>query len=290
MKSAYRFGWPRRFGRDGTRYFVFRRFELRRLEVQGSGISRGHWNGLKASTAAWSALVLLLGLTACDPNAAGDGRSKNGDGGDEDSAAMYVRYCAACHGVDGLTVANNDAPNLNSQALLRVADDEFLRASIAEGRPGANGRPHPGVKMSAYASSEGGPLTDDQIGQIVDYVAQWRTEEKVFLDPTWRSAGDIEAGRTVWDRECAACHGDDGWAEGAPRLAGETFQRHASDDFIRRSIELGRPEGGMPGFRLEPDELEDVVAFVRSLGALDEDGATGADSDAASGADEAGEG
>jgi cytochrome c oxidase cbb3-type subunit 3 len=188
------------------------------------------------------------------------------ESGEPDGEALYLQFCAACHGVDGSTVANSTAPNLSSQALLRVVDDEFMTVSTALGRPGTNARLKPGSKMSAYAKSERGPLDDAEIAAIVAHIRTWQEEPSVPLDDAWRAEGDVEAGRALWMTDCAVCHGEDGWGELAPRLVGSTFVEHASDDFIRQTLRVGRLDGGMPAYDYDDTEMGDLIVFIRALG------------------------
>ena len=183
-----------------------------------------------------------------------------------DGQALYMQFCAACHGPDGLTMANSIAPNLASQELLRVTNDRFLIASTALGRPGANARSRPGSKMTAYAKSERGPLTDEQIVAIVEHIRGWQVEPSVAVDPTWRAEGDPETGREIWLADCAECHGEDGWGEDVPRLVGTTFHEHASDDYIRQTLLLGRPDSEMPAYTYSDEEMGDLIVFIRALG------------------------
>ena len=182
-------------------------------------------------------------------------------------AERYVRYCAACHGPEGHTVAGMPAvPSLRGQGLLTVADDAFLHASIAGGRPGENGRGQPGTKMAAFDEARRGPLSTTEIDELVAYIRAWQTEPSIALDPAWRADGDAAAGRAVYLADCASCHGPDGWGQSAPRLAGETLQAAASDDFLRQTILRGRPGTTMVPFDYSAETVADVVAFIRTLG------------------------
>jgi len=178
--------------------------------------------------------------------------------------ALYLRFCAVCHGADGRTVPGMaSTPHLNSQGLLTVVDDAFLTASIARGRPGENGRDKPGTKMSVYGEEHGGPLSSEEIAQIVRHVRTWQTAPSVELPP-YRARGDPDNGRTVYTL-CVPCHGQDGWSTTAPSLAGRTLQETASDAFLRHAVLHGRPGTAMPGFRLSEQDLADLIAFVRTL-------------------------
>lgn len=181
------------------------------------------------------------------------------------AAADYVQYCAACHGVDGRTVAGSIAPNLASDDLLALAGDAFLRAAIAEGRPGRQALGAKGVKMMGYATSASGPLDDARIDGLVAHLRRWQTAPDVALDDGYRATGDVAAGAAIYARECASCHGADGWGDGAPRLAGAVFQASASDDFIRQTLRRGRSSTAMRSYALAPGDEDALIAFVRTF-------------------------
>lgn len=179
-------------------------------------------------------------------------------------AALYIQYCAVCHGEDGRTMPDlPSTPNLNSQGLLTVVDDAFLFESIARGRPGENGRGKPGTKMSAYGEEHRGPLTTAEIDQIVTHIRSWQTAPGIDLEP-YAAEGDAASGQEVYT-VCVPCHGPEGWSAAAPSLAGATFQDIASDAFIRHTVLYGRPGTTMPGFNLDEREVADLIVFIRSL-------------------------
>lgn len=180
-------------------------------------------------------------------------------------APDYVKYCAACHGLDGRTVAGSIAPNLASDDVLALADDAFLRAAIALGRPGRDGLGAKGVKMPGYARSESGPLDDATIDALVRYVRRWQVGPPVALDAGYKAAGDAAAGKAVYERACASCHGPSGWGDQAPRLAGAVFQASASDDFIRQTVRRGRAGTTMRPVALAPDEEDALIAYIRTF-------------------------
>jgi len=202
---------------------------------------------------------------ASDSRPAAESETSSGDVGEE----TYATYCAVCHGLDGQPVPDMlTAPVISGQDLLALASDEYLAGSIRLGRPGANGRRKPGTKMSAFGKDQGGPLDESRITALVDHMRAWQTSPSIALDPDYVASGDARSGESIYTRDCAACHGDDGWGEAAPRLAGATFQAVASDDFIRQSILRGRTGTRMPGFTYSEDEMHDLITFVRRLGSI----------------------
>lgn len=181
--------------------------------------------------------------------------------------ALYEQYCAVCHGSDGRSVAGMlSTPHLSHQGLLTVVSDEFLRENTARGRPGENGRGRPGTKMSAFGDRYGGPLTDAQIDEIVAHIRTWQTDPAVDLPP-YSTTGDPERGRVLYTANCESCHGKDGWPPSnlAPALAGATFQDTASDAYIRHTILAGRLGTTMPQLKLSETQVDDLVAYIRTL-------------------------
>ncbi|MBI5201341.1 MAG: c-type cytochrome, partial [Elusimicrobia bacterium] len=94
-----------------------------------------------------------------------------------DSAAreggqLFGRYCASCHGDRGQGTAaakgvRGYAPSLNSPEFLRAADDSFLMATIALGRPNTAMRP--------FGTGAGGvaDLSAAEIRKIVAHIRSW---------------------------------------------------------------------------------------------------------------------
>jgi len=76
--------------------------------------------------------------------------------------------------------------------------------------------------------------------------------------------------KSLYADNCSVCHGDDGrGAEGMPNVPDFTsraFQRSRTDKQLTTSITAGK--GTMPGFkgRLKPEEIQQLVRFIRSFG------------------------
>ena len=82
-----------------------------------------------------------------------------------------------------------------------------------------------------------------------------------------------ESGALAYDKTCALCHGKNGEgyvADGATALGNQSFLATASDAFIRRSIERGRPSTTMSAWgktRRGPYEalqIDGLVAYLRT--------------------------
>jgi len=188
-----------------------------------------------------------------------------------EGAALYRSHCALCHGERGDMVPDSTHPvSIGSQAFLRLADDQVLADTIRLGRPGEGGARPPGSKMPAFGDPRAPILTAAQIDAVVGYLRSWQTQAPITPPPFDASTGDAGRGAQAFALRCASCHGQDGLQAGAPRLAGDTFQRTYSDAMIAHVVRQGRDEK-MPAFKLRDGELADLIAHVRSLapGALE---------------------
>jgi mono/diheme cytochrome c family protein len=115
-----------------------------------------------------------------------------------------------------------------------------------------------GSPMPAWSQENGGPLTDEEINALVAYILTWQTggPPTVFPTPTADShppltpppnvMGDPNQGATIYDQNCAVCHGENG--EGR---VGATLAR----DFpsIRPDLQLEATIArGVAGLRCQP--------------------------------------
>ena len=84
---------------------------------------------------------------------------------------------------------------------------------------------------------------------------------------TAAAAGDPDNGATLFTANCANCHGEnaEGGAVGPTLVSAEL--KAQDDDFYRQVILKGREGTAMPAWegRLSTQEIEDVIAFLRSL-------------------------
>jgi putative heme-binding domain-containing protein len=86
------------------------------------------------------------------------------------------------------------------------------------------------------------------------------------------STADIQAGGRLYGTQCGLCHGNNGDGVAGVNLQRQQFRRASTDDDIKNTITTGVAGAGMPPFRLQPKELDSLVAFIRS--GFDRDGAT----------------
>lgn len=172
-------------------------------------------------------------------------------------AELYDKYCALCHGDNGEGYAADNANALANQDFLTTVSDDFLRQSIANGRPG--------TAMAAHGSRYGGPIDDAQIDMLVDFIRDWQREESAQMSAR-PVLGDPVAGRVAYDQVCAACHGSDGEGVTAISLNNPEFLALASDEQIRMAIAHGRRGTPMLAYRdrFSEDTIDDLVALIRS--------------------------
>jgi putative heme-binding domain-containing protein len=78
------------------------------------------------------------------------------------------------------------------------------------------------------------------------------------------SSADIEAGSRLYNAQCVLCHGPLGDAVSGINLRRQQFRRPLSDDGLREVMTVGVAANGMPGFKLQPQELNGLVAFIRA--------------------------
>lgn len=79
------------------------------------------------------------------------------------------------------------------------------------------------------------------------------------------SQSDIQAGSIVYSSQCAQCHGPNGDQVGGVDLRAGRFRNVSTDDDIKRVVSNGIPGTSMPGRKLEPAQLNAIVAFVRNM-------------------------
>lgn len=193
--------------------------------------------------------------------------------------------CARCHGTEGVggtneflnpktgqrttvkvpelqMVFSRFQPRLESTPFKEVKD--MVKDVIEKGRPGTD--------MPTWATEFGGPLTDQQIDDIVNYLESIQKEAPEKLE------GD---GPTLYGQVCATCHGQNGEGGSGPPFTGgsEAAQFPNIEDQIKFVIEgsqagqpFGKsgqgtggmpPRGGNPG--LTDEQIKAIVEYERSL-------------------------
>jgi len=175
-----------------------------------------------------------------------------------DGPELFQQYCASCHDT-GLESRWDKTfarfvPAIRNPAFLQTEDDECLAENIREGRPG--------TRMPGWGPKAGG-LSDAEIEALVAYL---RGKTPALPLPPAPARGSAQRGRTLYNQQCAGCHGPDGKGLVAPALANAVFQKSATDAFIAQTIRLGRQNTPMPSFAragLGESEIGDLLAHIR---------------------------
>ncbi len=137
--------------------------------------------------------------------------------------------------------------------------------------------------------SQGGPLTEQQVGILAQGVRQqWAKPGSAQPpglpayqvapgDPAGLAHSDVAAGKKLFADACSGCHGDrgQGTSDAGP-LRDHALAELLSDQLLRRIIITGRADLGMPSYvdsgnnsslgrPLTSDEIVNLAGYVRSL-------------------------
>ncbi len=188
-----------------------------------------------------------------------------------DFAVLYKQNCAACHGENG---HHGISVSLANPAYLAIAGKDVLVNATAKGGPGA--------LMPAFAKSQGGTLTDQQIEILVDGMMQrWGNPGALAgqTPPPYAATaqGDPAAGQAAFTTYCARCHhaantpvpaNADAKTKNAGPLTNRSYLALVSDQALRTMILAGKPDEGMPDWRslgpkpLTDQQVTDIVAWL----------------------------
>jgi len=181
-------------------------------------------------------------------------------------AAGQAAYaiCATCHGAQGEGNSALNGPKLAGQ------DAWYLERQLKHFKEGVRGGE--GDTIGSAMVPMAMTLADDNaIRNVAAYI-------ETFTDtpaPT-TIAGDIENGGDIYDRNCAACHLDDGagtWYTDAPALAGMSdwyFVRQISNfgagiRGLHPNDHFGEQMVAMATAMDSAEEINDVAAYINTL-------------------------
>lgn len=190
------------------------------------------------------------------------------------------KECARCHGVnaEGGTTEFLD-PNTGQMRTVQEPElttvfaryeeppegyedaREFITETIERGRPG--------TPMPTWGNKYGGPLTEQEIEDIVN----WLEDIQVDVDIEASATGDA-----IFNRLCVTCHGVGGAGGSAPAMQGGSEARQFPNiedhkAFVKGGSKAGQPygtsgmgTGGMPAWgTLTDEQIQKVVEYERSL-------------------------
>jgi cytochrome c oxidase subunit 2 len=181
-------------------------------------------------------------------------------------AAGQAQYaaCAACHGQNGEGNQALNAPKLAGQQAWYI---ERQLNHFKVGARGGEGDTN-GAQMIAFANML---TTDDAVRNVAAYISSLPDTPAPMT-----VSGDIDNGSDIYDRNCSACHLEDGagtWYTDAPKLAGmsdwyfvtqiSNFRAgirglHSEDDFGEQMVSMATAMA-------DAQEIADVAAYINTL-------------------------
>jgi mono/diheme cytochrome c family protein len=141
--------------------------------------------------------------------------------------------CASCHGPGGeggfaATDPNWPAPPLRN-VFARYSREEITRI-VTMGRPG--------TPMPSWGIEFGGPLSDQKIEDIVNFVESLQVPE----EDKWELPKTVTSGEQVFARKCAVCHGTNAQGQGLGQPLPTFFAPDLTTEFYRLGLKVKRVE------------------------------------------------
>ncbi|HEY0469328.1 MAG TPA: c-type cytochrome [Polyangiaceae bacterium] len=172
-------------------------------------------------------------------------------------AELYGRMCAVCHGEKGEGYKADQAPRLAQPQFQESVSDEQLREAIKNGRNATT--------MSAWSKDRGGPLSAEDVEEVIKFLRTWRTTPRVALDER-PVGGDLTRAEALYARECVSCHGERGVGGPNVHIGNPQLLQAASNGFLRYAIKNGRPGTLMKSFAetIGDQGIEDLTGLLRS--------------------------
>jgi cytochrome c oxidase cbb3-type subunit 3 len=185
-------------------------------------------------------------------------------------ARLFAENCAVCHGENGQgRVGATLAKNWPS-----IRPDLTVRSIIENGISGS--------VMPAWGQANGGPLTNEEIDALVEYILSWQTSgppqftprpsatPRPPISPVPNVEGEPNQGAILFDQNCAVCHGANAQGRVGANLS-KSWPGIRPDLSIKNTIQNGVSGSVMPawaqanGGPLSDAEINDLVAFILSL-------------------------
>ncbi|WP_353858390.1 cytochrome-c oxidase, cbb3-type subunit III [Azospirillum formosense] len=178
--------------------------------------------------------------------------------------SYFNENCAACHGAGGQGAKG--FPTLADDVWLWGGTTADIYKTIQHGIRADDGDTRGTVGIGMTAFGRDGILNREQIGQVAEYV--------LSLNKRSTDAAAAEKGKTVYDENCAACHGDSaqgsvavGMDVGAPPLVTANWLYGGDKATLVETITNGRA-GVMPAWskRLDDATIKSLAVYVHNLG------------------------
>jgi mono/diheme cytochrome c family protein len=221
-------------------------------------------------------------LQSTDPSAPPQGWPTFKQSGLYEGKKIYASHCLTCHGCAGNGLGTYGGTLVVTPANFKVdpfktmPDDQWFY-HVSEGVQG--------TVMPPWKES----LTVSQRWNVIRYIQQVYAQpferdpnegdpppEYQKANPLKPTIDNIDAGKRIWTRECAVCHGDAARGEGIFRAGIEpvppnfddtaTYNDYTDADYFWR-ISEGVPWTAMPTWKLVYDETErwQLVTYIRTM-------------------------
>jgi mono/diheme cytochrome c family protein len=191
------------------------------------------------------------------------------------------KECARCHGVNGEGGTNEFLnPDTGVRSIVQVPELKTVFARYEEPPPGFTDartyirevieRGRPGTDMPTWGAEYGGPLTEQELDDIVNWLESINEDPQVDADAT---------GDQIFNQFCSTCHGIGGAGGSGPAMRGggtvaefPNIEDHKT--FVKEGSKPGQPygtsgqgTGAMPawGGTLTDEQIQLVVDYERSL-------------------------
>lgn len=172
--------------------------------------------------------------------------------------------CASCHGAQGEGNQALNGPKLAGQSAWYIERQlKYFQDGVRGGEGDTNGQAMAGMALTL--------ADDDAVRNMAAYIASLPdTPAAVTI------SGDVANGSVIYDRNCAACHLDDGtgtWYTDAPKLAGmsdwyfvtQISNFRAGIRGLHKNDAYGEQMVGMSTAMSGVEEIEDVAAYINTL-------------------------
>lgn len=182
--------------------------------------------------------------------------------------------CAGCHGEFGQGGKRGEYPRIAGQRQAHLM--EQLLAFRSRTRLNLPMFPYTQerelsdddvVDVSAYLASVELPTQWPEFKPTDDALTRLTAVEKVMIIP--RSAGNLDNGRAIYQKECVNCHARDGMGRGKfPRLVGQytSYLKKQMDAFANSERAHDEDEGSIGVLKqFKEQDLLDVLAYLTSI-------------------------
>jgi mono/diheme cytochrome c family protein len=173
---------------------------------------------------------------------------------------IYSMACSACHGKEGEGKDYEEfatgVPGILERDFLRVASENYIAFTLMKGRSQR--------QMSSWTPHISG-LKNHELEELVTYMKTFDSRQDLAYKRNLYSRSDEEAGKIVFDENCASCHGLDGKGELAISINNTDLLRNADNEFLFSTIIKGRMDAAMPAWtNLSEEDLHHLLRYIRS--------------------------